>query len=497
MSNANRTRRSERGVALIIAIFTMMLISVVATALILMAGTASAIKANYKNSMQSFYDAKAGLEEGRSRLWLQNPNCIIRGNPNCTNHPPNTCLSLPMPTNHVCYITNPNTAAGEANFDPTQPTSPYPDTEYSTEYSGGAQAHEILSNSPGSNPNIPGPLYKWVRITPATEQSIGMDVDNDNSVDAVQLYFDGSNTTTSSAPTNSQVLEVTALAVTPGGGFSGRRLLQYLVTENPNPIGELLASGTPPTAPAWNQILPAALTLDGNGVSYTGGPGITISGNDAGGGPGNGVAAIGYTNSSDGTSVRNAAQPPPSYQSPPPTQSVQNVSLPLLMQSPIGLNSLVNAITQDATVVITPGAGNTANQSSLPSTMSATNPVTVVVNGNFSLSHTGPAFTGYGLLLVTGNFQYDPDDSWNGIILVIGTGVFNGSQHGNGGQINGAVLVANIKDSNGNLLSALGPASVNLSGGGNGIQYNSSMFSGIQSMVPYQVLSFREIALTQ
>ena len=59
-------RSSQDGVALIIAIFTLLLISVIATSLILMAGTTTAIKANYKTSMQAFYDAKAGLEEGQA-----------------------------------------------------------------------------------------------------------------------------------------------------------------------------------------------------------------------------------------------------------------------------------------------------------------------------------------------------------------------------------------------------------------------------------------------
>ena len=66
---------SQRGAALVIAIFSLMLISVVATSLILTAGTQSAIKSNYKSAMQAFYDAKAGLEEARGRLWAgANPN---------------------------------------------------------------------------------------------------------------------------------------------------------------------------------------------------------------------------------------------------------------------------------------------------------------------------------------------------------------------------------------------------------------------------------------
>jgi hypothetical protein len=119
----------------------------------------------------------------------------------------------------------------------------------------------------------------------------------------------------------------------------------------------------------------------------------------------------------------------------------------------------------------------------------------VVVNGDFHLTHASgaSAFTGYGLLLVTGTLYYDPDDSWNGIILVIGKGVFDGSQVGHNGQINGTVLVANTRDASG---TSLGPTSFNLTGGGQGIHYNSQSVTNAEAPLTYQVLSFREIAQT-
>jgi Tfp pilus assembly protein PilX len=177
-----KQRSAERGVALVIAIFTLMLISVVATALILMAGTASAIKANYKSSMQAFYDAKAGLEEGRSRLWTGNAN------------PLNTCVfpgaGSPMPTNRVCYIVNPDPTTGET-VNPTDlsPTNIYADTEYRQEFGVDVTAANVQpfvnSTSRISSPNIAGPLYKWVRITPVTQQSSG------TGSQTTALFYDG------------------------------------------------------------------------------------------------------------------------------------------------------------------------------------------------------------------------------------------------------------------------------------------------------------------
>src|ERR1700738_1179899 len=98
--------RSERGVAIVIAILTLMPLSLVAPALVLMAGPESAIKGNYKSAMQAFYDAKAGLEEARGRLWIGNPDVIT----NCV-----FPTGSPMQVGQVCYIVN------GANIDPTNP----------------------------------------------------------------------------------------------------------------------------------------------------------------------------------------------------------------------------------------------------------------------------------------------------------------------------------------------------------------------------------------
>jgi hypothetical protein len=488
-------KKSERGVALIIAIFTMMLISVIATALILNAGTASAIKANYKNSMKAFYDAKAGLEEGRSRLWTFHADA--KGNLDAITTPtiPSYCVSNPLPVSQVCYIVNPDPTSTET-VDPTNSTNPYVDTEYANEkFPGPANVPTpVNSDSQITSLGLSGPLYKWVRITATTEQSSGIHVSGNAGLDSTDpLYYDGTQESVwkgvGAPPNASQVLTVTALAMTPNGGYSGRRLLQYTVAQRL--LAQALASNG--SMPTLNQTFPAALTLDGNGVSYSGGSknSVVINGNDSDV-SGSGVPAIAYTNSGD-------TPPTCSCQAPTGTQDVQNLSLPTLMQTPSGLDGMVNAITQDATVVITPPSGTVADQSSLPTTMSATNPMIAVVNGDFHLTHAGGsgAFTGYGLLLVTGTFYYDPDDSWYGIIMVVGKGIFDGSQNGKNGQINGAVLVANTKDSAGNLLKTLGPASYNQTGGGNGIQYGSSWFGKVQTLAPYQVLSFREIQQTQ
>jgi hypothetical protein len=95
---------------------------------------------------------------------------------------------------------------------------------------------------------------------------------------------------------------------------------------------------------------------------------------------------------------------------------------------------------------------------------------------------------------VTGNLHYDPDASWQGIVLVIGKGTVTGSLAGNG-EIDGAVLVANTRDSSGNLLPGFGKASVifDPNMGGAGIRYSSCWVQRAQPTSNFKILSFHEI----
>jgi hypothetical protein len=472
---------SQSGAALVIAIFSLMLISVVATALIVTAGTQTAIKANYKSAMHAFYDARAGLEEARGRLWAGSLDTT--GNPDAI-----TGCVFPggnsMQVGKVCYIVNPD------SVDPTNPTGPYADLEYQQEWGTSIPAGTQLIASKSATASLSGPLYKWVRVTARTEASAGFDSDADGSVDNTPLFFDGQHVFDSKGvtepPGTPQVLTITALAVTPS---NSRRLVQYTVA--PSSFNSALTS------------FPSALTLDGNGVKFKGPASsgddddikFQINGNDmsAPTGTPTGVRAIGYTNSNDATAVTGAATPATIYQS-PQSPSVAQVNLPSLLQTPSGLQNLVQSIAQTADLVLNPAAGTAASQTNLPSNMSASHPVVVVVNGDFNLHGYG---TGYGLLVVTGTLDYDPDASWNGVILVIGKGVFTSTKAGNG-TIDGAVFVAQTLDSTGKVLPDpnLGAASFTQTGGGSGIFYNTNWINTVQALMPYQVLSFREIAQT-
>jgi hypothetical protein len=221
------------------------------------------------------------------------------------------------------------------------------------------------------------------------------------------------------------------------------------------------------------------------------------------------VPAIGYTTpDSSYDSIKNGAQPQPNYQGDPPiagpptTPSTAPATIQEIFStlspnwtSPSGLDQLVQDITAGADAVIQ----GPATPASFPPGMSATHPMTIVVNGDLDLNawHN----TGYGLLLVTGNLQYNPDATWEGIVLVIGQGNFVSTKAGTGG-IDGAVFIAKTRDASGNLFpdsAGLGAASFSQTGGGpnlgRGINYNSCLVNGALGPINYKVLAFKEIPL--
>jgi hypothetical protein len=119
----------------------------------------------------------------------------------------------------------------------------------------------------------------------------------------------------------------------------------------------------------------------------------------------------------------------------------------------------------------------------------------VIANGNLDISNW--SHDGFGLLLVTGTFTYDPDTTWNGLVLVIGQGIVNNSQNGQYKQINGAMFVAKTRDGSGNMLTGrIGGASVSFLSAmqGNGIRYSSCWVQKAQPVGGYKVLSFHEIS---
>jgi hypothetical protein len=550
-------RKAQSGAALLIAIFALLLISVVAIALVVTSGTDAALAGNYRTSAGAYYAGVAGLEEARGRLSAKNPKCLIGPlSPNCP-APPNPAFiaslsGLPnMALTDVSYILNP--ANGEVINPMSADPLNYPDAEYQSEFGWPLTGAMNTTLSVSPLPDLPGPSYKWVRMTPATEKSLNMDVNGDGTKDPVaRLYFEpslvdnscnpnpglvpegyiiqarcGLPQQMSPTPNAAQVLEITSLAVLPNGA---RRMLQYVVS--PVVMAPYVSLPAPSTGPNFlyapfamppgsgQPTFPAALTLLGSNPNFqvTAAPSYSIDGRDACSGttPQAAVNSIGYTNSADYATILGQVNPyntfypgyplalsggtykptAPSLPTPPYTSPVSPTWL-----RPSTLDAVVQTITNNADVVLT-GPATSANISALAPNMSATNPMTIVVNGDLTLN----ANIGYGLLLVTGTLSYQPFASWNGLILVIGKGAFVYNANGGSGGIQGAVVVAATRDASGNLLpgAVLGPPSFTSLGSNTnlGIIYNScwtqvaSASAGIKVPLNYKVLSFREIPLT-
>ncbi len=466
-SNRIHKNRSESGIALLIAIFVLLLISAVAISLVVSAGTESSLAGNYRTTMSVSYAAAAGIEEARGRL--------LPGNP--------APLALPLvgapaylPANQVVYITNP--AVGEPAGAALMAV--YPDTEFDTEFNNGSLAAVAAANAAT-------PLYYDAGLIPAAivvPPAVG-------NVPGPVL-----------PPTQNQVYEITALAVLPNGS---QKRLQYIVA----PV-------------TFGLNFQGALTLGGQVGNFTGANSnpYHINGTDGSGSapavPGCAVpnppsvySAIAVTPGLDTgnltgltnqTYVTNNLPRPANYTGTGGSPSVNPLAQTGSLSTPDSLDQLIQTIKQNADAVIPnpPNAPNVNNSATTynfggpgwPAGMSANNPQVVYVDGSFDL---GPN-TGYGILVVTGNFHYHGNSGWNGIVLVVGDGTttFDG-QGGGSGEFDGAIFAATTRDASGNQLPNYGSVNFDISGGGgNGIYYNSCWINRVQRPPLYQVLSYQE-----
>jgi hypothetical protein len=112
-------------------------------------------------------------------------------------------------------------------------------------------------------------------------------------------------------------------------------------------------------------------------------------------------------------------------------------------------------------------------------------PKITVIQGNAKLTNAG----GTGILVVTGNLELAGNLTWDGLVLVIGTGqlVMSG---GGTKTINGGVYVANTNDPSGNL----GAVNVDMNGGGNShLLYDSCKIANATAGQSFRVITYREM----
>ncbi|MGH9579734.1 MAG: PilX N-terminal domain-containing pilus assembly protein [Terriglobales bacterium] len=250
-SNRNR---AQRGVALVIALFALLLLSAVAFGLMYMADTETSINTNYRDAQKSYFAAQAGLQEVRERMVSSatGPHLIVGP------------AGLPPTAGAVMYVTNPRNASDVIT--PNNPANTFFDTELchqnlsglglsnpgagipcaSASTAPGVYAAFIASDAPFNN-TAAALNYKWVRINAKVNATSAPFYANGSSASGTantQVCWDGVSqkvlpagyATCSSDPPPPQftymkpVYILTALAVTPTGA---RRMAQMEVAAQP------------------------------------------------------------------------------------------------------------------------------------------------------------------------------------------------------------------------------------------------------------------------
>lgn len=486
-----RRKRRESGVALLLAIFVLLIVAVAGIAMMAASGTETSLAGNYRSATGAYYAAMSGLEEGRGRLLPKNKDYLGTPGPGLI-----PAIGTLLPLGHVIYIRNP---IGGETVDPTNLGNPntYPDTEYQKDFPGFYPPSSVVYAASVQNiAGSPNALYKWVRINALTEFSIRSDVNNSNPGDPTQentaqtIRFDGTNLSRQAAPY--QALGVTALAALPDGS---RKLLQYVVAPitlqvpvsaaltiaGPGSVGNV-ATFTQPSPPHYT----FAIHGDDQALGENGG--LTCSVKPS-------LPAVGVMTPEDYTSVHDntlVAPQPGNYTgggvtapsvSPGPSYVHPNNST-VDMTDPISLSNFLPLVQNAADSVLS----GPRTETDMPSAMSPTNPMTVYVNGDLSLT----GFTGYGLLVVRGNLTYTGDSGWKGIVIVLG-GTIQETNSASTGEFDGAVYLANLTVSGGGGVSLGAPTYNVANNGGKGIYYDSCWVNAAEKPYTYKVLSFREI----
>ena len=515
---------SEKGFAMLIAIFTLLLLTAIGAGMVALTNTDTSISANFRDEQTAYFAAKAGIEEVRDRL---------RQGPGTTT--PNTLMTnaffassaLPGAPGGVLYITNANTGETVTPWVTNGAASVYPDDEICQELTnmGSTYPYRCSSGVPPGSWYVPAVTastayapalgtklpWKWVRIEAKTNlTSSGTSAGGSSlaSVDGTltdvnyRVCWNGAQEVAISAatyancaaypitPTYLPVYVITALAQTPTGS---RRMVQAetAMTTFPSVPGPLVFDGANPayTVPSSN-----AFGIDGTNYSAPGnanGPG----GSCPAGQPNE------YALGALGTPAVTTLQTDADTKNP---LNYTGLSNPLSQPASVGdvtsqLGTLATVQGLDAVVSsVTLVAGNEGNVYGSNPAGGITNPGTIanpqvnVVQGDITL---GGNWSGAGILLVTGNLTFNGKFTYDGIILVIGKGSV--TKNGSGGSMDGSMLVANLYNSSGALLPSSGPPgapTVNWNGGGNfQMNYDSCWSTAMSTSLAWRIVAMREI----
>lgn len=449
--------RTEAGIALLIALLVIVLLSAFAFSMAALTTSQLQLGKTVQTQTQVYYAALAGLEEARGRLNPAAPDALGSS-------------SLPTAVNQVVYLVN---GAMQDPVQPTNPGSPYYDTEYAREFSGGLTGASVLtpvaSDQPGTGTASAIP-YKWVRITLKTEYSSGQDVDQDGILDnSSPVYWDGThqNVTATGVP----VYKLTALAVDASGirqmaqvevadRISSYSALGGLATGGAATLAGLAGGnvGHPSRGGTSNLVVDGSDTLNTTPCGTVGVPGLVTVG----------TASIA---SAMVNGIPTATQQVLSLPTSPAAfiNSLRAVATPILSADPTHV-SLVSG-----------GTGYAGTNAVLGTQPNGTTPAQpAVVYSDKPLAISGTASTGDGILLVSGNLSVTGGFSYRGLIVVDGPVTLASNSTGSirikGSVISSGNLSADSTQSSSNALT---------------VSYDScALIDSFQSL-PKTILAFR------
>jgi hypothetical protein len=451
-----KSRNKERGTALLIVLFALMLATAIVFGMMYSSTADTAANANFRDEQRAYFAARAGLEEARARLQDTNPNPIVAP----------TAMPDPLAQN-VIYITNPkgneviNPAAGD-----------YQDTEFCLETFGAQFGAPCLlpnntswylpvdSIAPGTHA-ADALAYKWTRITLKTNNSgTTPNVWVDSTKNAgLQVCWNGSNqnaipagsTCAAQVPEQRPVWVLTSLAVTPNGS---KRITQLEVATSP-PIITNAAIDSQVSVKLQGKLDINAYdycNCDANGNNLPGkicdkSKWAVYSGNNVNQ-AGN---AMTIESSQPATCTTNNCSNPAGTAAgqvwPPPSLTA---SIPDMIQQFQNMPGVVQACATDCG---TEGQAYGAQSSDFPSagpTPNTMNPQITYFGGNTKLSG---GTTGSGILIVNGDLDIHGGLAFYGLILVKGTIDFTGGANDvvntygaflNGGDVNATNQVTGL-----------------------------------------------------
>jgi hypothetical protein len=318
---ASSKRFQERGMAMLVALFTIVLLSVIGLGLMYSTNMETLINSNYRDKQLATYAALSGTQEARDRLQPAAPKVTVP-------------TDVPTLTNHmVIYIINPSGGETVAPWDPSS-NNPYKDTELCQEgilgltptpgipcanLPTGSDWYTVVDNSDPANApwNLSTPLeVKWTRLLLKANTSTPV-VANGNPAVTTQTCWDGYNQIIRPAgygPDCGPDGSIIKLTLTSGGTGYGAN---PTVTFSAPPAGGITAEATADIEAVPSGQL-SSITVGGGGAGYTSAPTVSFVG------VGTGATATAHI-VSPGASVNSVTLTSPGeqcYLTPPPVSFV-------------------------------------------------------------------------------------------------------------------------------------------------------------------------------